>query len=598
MFITYFLKFLQLFSKNYRYKLVVLTILSVICGFLEFLGVAVVFPLIIIMLAPDKVHNFAFLNRYEIFQNDSIMLYLGGIIVFAFLVKNIMMIYKSYYQFDFLKDWQTALNLSVFKKYLYSSYETVLHMPEKYSIFQVWNLSAIVFNQFITMVLNLLSNLIILSIVSIFLLYKFGFWGIVTGAFFLLSGLMQNKFFKNKGRSLTQQKVKIMEYTNNSFFSAIKSFKDIKIFAKENYFYNLYKKHMKKVGKVETLINFFNSIPQNIVEISVIFSIVIMCYGIVLTSGDSSETMVASFSLLAAAMFRMAPIINKLQSNLNMINMSKPAIVAFFDAYSFYNDIACDEKNENLFEFNENIVLKDLVYRYSDSKVLDNLNLEIKKGEFIGIIGKSGVGKTTFLDVLMGVLNSYQGELFVDNKNLKEGFVKNWMELIGYVPQEITVLPVSIAENIAFGVDENNIDYERLSKSVADAQLEDFIFGLQNGIKEKMNNISGLSVGQKQRLGLARALYKNPQILFLDEITASLDLETENKIVQCLNSLKGEKTIIAIAHRLSTLKNCDRILFFKSSSEVLSGSFSELMTEDEEFRTLVNFASVDNIINS
>jgi len=597
MFINYFSKFLQLFSQNYKSKLIILIILSVFCGLFEFLGVAMVFPLIIFILNPTQSTDIIFLPN-KLPDNSNLLLILGALIVLAFLFKNLLMIYKTYYQFGFLKNWQNELNLSVFKKYLYSSFETNLKASQENSVFQIWNLSNIIFNNFITMVLNLFSNLIIIAIIFVFLLWKFNIWAIITCAFFLVCGLLQSKFFKSIGRKLTKEKVKILAATNNSFLSAIKSFKDIKIFAKENHFYNVYKKQIQNVGKIDSLINFYNTIPQNIVEISIIFSIIIMCYGIVKTSLGNSQEIIASFSLLAAAMFRMAPIINKLQSNLNIINMSKPAVVEFFNAYEFYDNLKQNHSTQEKLTLKEKITIKNLSYSYDDKKILNNLNLEIQKGEFIGIIGKSGVGKSTFLDVLMGILISYDGELYTDNEQLNELSSQKWINSIGYVPQEITILPASIAANIAFCLDEEEINHERISKIIELVQLTDYIKTLPNGTKEILNNLSGLSVGQKQRIGLARALYKQPQILFLDEVTSALDLETENKIIQCLNALKGEKTIIAIAHRLSTLKNCDRIFYFKNANTVLCGSFETLIDEDEEFKNLINLASVDNIINT
>ncbi len=594
MFITYFSKFLRMFSQNYKAKFIVLVVLSVFCGLFEFLGVAMIFPLITFILNPLQVSNIKFLP-VNLAENTNLLLILGLLIVFAFVIKNLLMIYKTYYQFDFLKIWQNELNLAVFRKYIYSSFETNLKVSQENSVFQVWNLSNIVFSNFVTMVLNLFSNLIIITIVFAFLLWKFNIWAIVTCSFFLICGLLQNKFFKSIGRTLTHEKIKLLATTNNSFLSAIKSFKDIKIYAKEDHFYDVYKKQVHDVGRVDSLINFFNAIPQNIVEISIIFSIIIMCYGIVKTSLGNSQEIIASFSLLAAAMFRMAPIINKLQANLNIINMSKPAVDSFFKAYAFYDEIKLNEAIKNSLHLDKKIIVRNLSYSYGYKKILDNLNLEINKGEFIGIIGESGVGKSTFLNVLMGILTSYEGTICVDNERLSENSIHKWMSLIGYVPQEITILPASIASNIAFCLNESEIDYEKISQIIKLVQLTDYVQALPNGENEILTDLSGLSVGQKQRIGLARALYKQPQILFLDEVTAALDLETENKIVQCLNELKGDKTIIAIAHRLSTLKNCDKIFYFKSADTVMCGTFEELFNNDDEFKSLINLATLGNI---
>lgn len=593
MFITYFLIFLKNFSKNYTKELISLTIISTICGFLEFFGLALVFPLITIILSPTNTNIILIKKLSTITDNNQCMLILCLLIVSSFIFKNLFMIFKTYYQFDFLKKWQNDINAKILQKYLYSSFEKKLNIPPKFSLFQVWQISNLVFNSFISTTLNLLSNAIILSIILIFLICKFKLLALTICIFFLMCGLLQNNFFKTKGRKLQKERLAILSELNNNLLSTIKNFKDIKIFGKENYFYTEYKKQIVKSGKIENTINFYNTIPQHIIEISIIIAIMIICYGIIITNNNSTSIF-ASLSLIGAAMFRCAPIINKLQSALNTINMTKPNIIEFFNAYEFYGKI---NTNANLttdkFELKNDIKIKNLTYAYNNSNVIKNLSLDIKKGEFIGIIGKSGIGKTTFLDILMGLLETYTGEILADNLQLKEKTLQKWINSIGYVPQEITILPTTIAQNIAFGEQEKDINYDRISTIIEQTKLTEYISTLPNGINEHLSGSYNLSIGQKQRIGIARALYKNPEILFLDEITSALDLETENNIVNCLNALKGEKTIIAIAHRLSTLKKCDRIIYFKNNNTIISGTIDELKSTDKDFLELLNFASID-----
>ena len=593
MFTSYFYKFLELFSRGYEIRLLLLLFMSVIAGFMEFIGIALIFPLIVLILQPQNVYSLPVLaDVAKSFGAASTVSLLGVGVVLVFIAKNLFMIANSYTQISVLKNWQADLNLIMFRKYLFSTYESKLTLPAKYSLFQVWQLCSLVFSGFVSRVLSLVSNLVILLVILVFLVWKFRIWAILTGCFFIVFGLLQNNFFKTKGREYTKKRISLMNDGNQSIISAIKNIKDIKIFAKEEFFYSLYQRYSKSFARVDIFTDFFGSIPQNIVEICIILAILIMSIGVVNVSNGNSEVMIASFGMLAAAVFRMAPLVNKIQMHMNFVNANKPVVQEFFAAYETYDKIPITQGETNeKFKLRNNIEIKKLTYSYGDKNVLSDVTLEIKKGEFIGIIGRSGVGKTTFADILMGLLTTYSGEIFADGERLCEKSAQRWLNSIGYVPQEITTLPLSIAQNIAFGVEEDKIDYDKVMLVVQEAQLGDYVSGLENGVRTKLNDIQGLSQGQKQRIGIARALYIEPEILVLDEVTSALDLETENKITQCLDKLKGEKTIIAIAHRLSTLKNCDRIFYFKSEKEVLCGTFEQLM-QDLSFEKLVKLASI------
>lgn len=594
MFTDYFYKFLKFFAKGYEYKLILLLCLSIIAGFMEFIGIALIFPLIILILQPEQSYNIPYISSFITIENSRLAIFLLSVgVVGIFIVKNVFMIINTYYQTYILKNWQCSLDLLFFKKYLFSSYESKLTLPSKYSVFQVWQLCGITFCNFVSRVLNLMSNLIILSLILLFLVWKFKIWAIITCLFFLVTGLLQNKFFKTKVREYVRKQIRLMDEINKSILGAISNIKDIKIFAKEQYFYDEYSKCKSKMVKVEVLNDFYGAIPQNIVEITIILAIVIMSCGVVDFANSDSNKIVASFGMLAAAVFRMAPLVNKIQMHLNFIHSNKPIVQELFDAYMYYDKLEVNELNcKDRFNFKNIIEVKDIAYSYKDKQVFSNISMNIRKGEFIGIIGPSGVGKTTLVNVLMGLFVLNSGDVCVDGVKLKEKTAKEWLNTVGYVPQDITILPLSIAQNIAFGIDIEKINYDRVKEVVKLASLDDYVLQLENGVDTILNGQDSLSQGQKQRIGLARALYKNPSILFLDEVTSALDLETENKIMGCLNKLKGEITIVAIAHRLSTLKTCDRLYYLKSPTEFVTGTFMELFEKDASFNKLVELAAL------
>lgn len=238
--------------------------------------------------------------------------------------------------------------------------------------------------------------------------------------------------------------------------------------------------------------------------------------------------------------------------------------------------------NNNLskdFTFTDRIVLDSLSYRYPNAlqNSLQEISIVINKGESISFIGKSGAGKTTLVDVILGLLQPQQGDIQVDDRSIYNN-LRNWQNLVGYIPQSIFLIDDTIEKNIAFGVPENLIDRQKLYRSIEAAQLEEVVENLPNGL----NTVVGergllLSGGQRQRVGIARALYHEREILVLDEATAALDNETESLITEAITSLSGKKTLIIIAHRLTTVKHCDRIYLMEKGHIIQSGSYEEVI---------------------
>jgi len=222
-----------------------------------------------------------------------------------------------------------------------------------------------------------------------------------------------------------------------------------------------------------------------------------------------------------------------------------------------------------------------VTYRYPEASELslDQISFKIKKGESIALIGKSGAGKTTLVDVILGLLDLESGDIKVDGVSIYEN-LRSWQNLVGYIPQSIFLTDDTIERNIAFGVPDDQIDQGRLYKAIAAAQLEELVEQLPDGIKTGVGERGlRLSGGQRQRIGIARALYHEREILVLDEATAALDNETESRVTAAINSLAGTKTLIVIAHRLSTVENCDRIYMLEKGQVVKSGSYQEVVLE-------------------
>jgi len=266
--------------------------------------------------------------------------------------------------------------------------------------------------------------------------------------------------------------------------------------------------------------------------------------------------------LFAAAAFRIMPSLARIMNSIQTIIFYRPTVDSIykeFDQESSQNDI--NEISPKKFFFTRDIDLKNINFKYSESGpfILRNINLNIKSGTTIGLIGESGIGKTTLINIILGLIQPTDGSIHADGINIFEN-IKNWQSQIGYVPQDIYLSDDTIRKNIAFGLPEEKIDDIAINKAVTNAKLDSLVNNLSNGLDTKIGEFGDrISGGQRQRIAIARALYTNPKVFILDECTNSLDSKTEKQIIDEVNSLKGKKTIIMIAHRLSTLENCDRI---------------------------------------
>jgi ABC-type bacteriocin/lantibiotic exporter with double-glycine peptidase domain len=297
-----------------------------------------------------------------------------------------------------------------------------------------------------------------------------------------------------------------------------------------------------------------------------------------------TEDLIPILSMFLAASFRLIPSINKIMASIQSIKFTKPVVDGIIEEFKIIDSKKSIVKNETLkistLNFENNIEIKNLSFQYeSTSKfILKNINLNIKKGSAIGFIGSSGSGKSTLIDIILGILTPSEGNIFIDKIDVNEN-LRLWQNLLGYVPQSIFLSDESIRNNIAFGIEEKLINEEQIQEAIQMADLQDFINSLPKGIETVVGERGvRLSGGQRQRIGIARALYYNPQIIIFDEATSALDASTEDNVMDSINKLKNIKTMIIVAHRLSTLSKCDIIY------ELSDGTVIKSLTSGELFK--------------
>lgn len=342
----------------------------------------------------------------------------------------------------------------------------------------------------------------------------------------------------------------------------------------KKFFVDSYKTVYKKLIKGAKNNEMLAAIPKYILETVCIIGMIIAVIGKLLWGRRDLNAFVVQMSAFAVAAFRLLPSVGKISAYINNIMYSIPSLDLIYkdlkEIENFIpkeNDISVVEK----WNFNNSIELLNVSYAYegTDKKVLNNISLTIRKGETVALIGSSGAGKTTLADVFLGLLIPQQGSIRVDGKNIYEN-MNSWHRMLGYIPQTIYLSDDTIRNNVAFGIKEEDIDEQAVVEALKKAQLYDFIQTLEQGLETFVGDRGvRLSGGQRQRIGIARALYCNPEVLVLDEATSALDTETETAVMEAIDSLKGYKTMVIIAHRLTTIQNADKIYEVTDGNVVL-----------------------------
>ena len=572
-----FKKFFEYFKDN-RSAFFKYSGLSFLVGVVELFGVALTYPFIMKLLSKKTSTNWI----------DSPIL-IGLTIIVLFLLKNTFMIFYSYLQAKFTKNVEAEVKLTFMKYFLSTSYQETSKIPLAKKENILGFLISNVISNYILRLLNLNVNFFIFTLISLFLIIKFPLATVVTLIFAGILLVIQNYIFKPKLVQISKNLSETSTLFNQRSNEAIINLKGVKVSNNEKFFFDNYKSAICNFFRIGQETLFLSTIPPYITEPFIIILLFILLTVISIENFSQPEKLVASFAVIVSAIFRLSPTISRIQVNINGINSVLHLVDEFLDLCDkFKISEVKDLIDKDFYHLKNQIELKNINFEYEKEKlVLKDINLTIKKGEFIGIAGLSGAGKTTLVDIISGLLTPTYGEILVDGKKINEPLK------IGYIPQEFSVINSSIKENVTFGAKEK--DDTAVIDALKKAQLYDFI---KNNFKNGINanpfvDSSGLSQGQKQRLVLARALYNDPDILILDEATSSLDLKTEDEICNVLNDLKGSKTIIAIAHRLSTIKFADRIVFMQNATISDIAAFEELCMKNKDFQELVNLASIE-----
>ncbi len=593
MFIENYKRFISYYGKGRYSRLLCFGALSLVAGLMELAGVALIYPVIILIMTPNVIIKHA--PQLEFLNPVLLGLSIGLLVLLLFVFKNLFMIFIQYIQAKFITNWKKDIAARFMEYYMYAPYKKIMQTSQSDKIYTLETLSSVAIDGFVVRGLNLMTNVIIVSMIIGLLFIKFPIPAIGAIVFVVITLYLQNKFFKNRTNALAATMEKISKKHSDTILESISNIKELKILSAENMFFDEYTNTEKKYRETQKLQNFYNSAPPYIVEILVVIALLILACIISLQTSNDNTRLMASFAIVVAALFRIAPALNRIQSSIININASRNFVKKINEKYE-----ACDLGNfqkeklqaDGKLDFNDKIELKNINFSYKGNKqVLKNISFTIKKGDFVGIIGLSGAGKSTLADIITGLLPADSGEIIVDDTRLTQQNFQKFRRMLGYVPQQINILDKSIKENVAWGC--KKIDDNGIIQALKAAQIYDTIKEYPQGIDSNIIiGSNGLSQGQKQRLAIARALYRDPEIIILDEATSALDVQVEHEITEMLKEISSSKTIIAIAHRLSTLKVCNKLIYMKDGVIVDIGTFEELSKQYKEFEQLVKLSSI------
>ena len=556
-------------EKSQFLKLVILMFLASI---LETLGIASILPLINFLTDQEKSINFLenFFINFTFFGNNY-MIFLICIIFSVYLIKNIFL--SFYYWFENRFSYNTRFNLGVrlYKGYLESPYKFHLKNNSSILVTKIIQETAI-FGSAIMSLSTLITEILVVIGITLLLLiikpYETFYVIIIILSVSLIFYFLTKKITFNLGKQLVASQKSKMKILNES----LRSLQEIIIFRVSKYFYKLFKSKSMEVSELGYKMSFINRMPKIWFEmVAVIIISFIIIYSTL--QNETTISILVTLGIFFLSALKIIPSVNKILIALQSIRYSETAVISLSDDIKVFQVQKIPSKENIKFKklnFENNIIFKNIGFKFTpdSEEILKNINFKIKKNEFIAIVGKTGSGKTTFLNLLMGLLEPTSGQITVDDRDIYN-YVEKWRSNLGFVPQNINLLDDTLKKNIAYGLADNLISEVKIKKSIELSQLSTFLENnneqLDRSIGESGIKISG---GQKQRIAIARALYNSPEILIFDEPTSSLDPVTTSKLFDTLKKLNNEKTIILVSHDIRDFSIFDKVYEIKNQSIV------------------------------
>ena len=561
----------------------------------ELMGVAMILPFIQVILTPEKVMSNPIVARIMdvlgITSSTTLLMLMGLGLIALYLIKDSYIIWSYYIQYNYATLVQKQLSIKMLRSYMRRPYEFFLDTNSSVVLRGCENDTTgvyVILSGLFTILVESLSMLMIgaylictdaIIAIGILLIMALVLWGVLT-------------LFKPKVKRMGVKSREISALKNKSIYQAVNGIKEIFVMQRMSYFTEEYEDASDQYRKIKRTYDTLNASPDRIIEGICVSGIIgIVCVRLVMSDADMAA-FVPKLGAFAMAAFKIFPSVGKIAGRMTNIIYQRPALTGVYNNIKEANAYAekqqiyiaqsdTRDKITDSLKFHDRLTISHVAWKYKNQKndVLSDVCIEIEKGQSIGLVGPSGSGKTTLSDIVLGLMHPRQGMITMDGIDIYS-MPEQWARIVGYVPQAVFLIDDSVRNNIAFGLPKDQVQDEMIWQALAQAQLKDFVLSLPSGLDtivgERGVKFSG---GQKQRIAIARALYHRPEILVLDEATAALDNETETAVMESIDALQGQITMIIVAHRLTTIRNCDKIYRIdggiaveKSKQEVLGGN--------------------------
>lgn len=550
-------KFNEILNKRQIKNLIFLGFLLFFGMIIEIFSIGVILPIFSFIGGDENVVILKSVNNLDVIKNlekKQLLIFSAVLILSVYLFKAFYMIYLAYRQNQFLTNLSSKISSRLFTKYILMPFKNHVEGNTSNLIKNVL-VEVDTFNSFCQSLLTLTTEcfLSLTIIITLFIIEPVG--ALIIAFFFSFSGLIFYFFTKKQIKFWGQQRQFIDSKLSKIVLETFGSIKELKLHKSETFFMSKYYSLINQKAQINIKNDTIGIIPKFFLElIAVIGMIGFILYGIL--NDNQINQLISTLGVFAVGSFKVIPSINKIIFCLQKMKFSSSSIDLVNEELKKHS---VSLKSEEKLLFSKEIIIDNLYFSYGNNTIISGSSMLIKKGQTIGIIGESGSGKSTLINLLSGLLDNYKGNILIDGKNLKK-VTDSWQRAIGFVPQDVYLLDNTILNNIAFGIDEENINIEKVNKILKTTQLFDFINTLESGLMTRTGEKGiQLSGGQKQRIGIARALYNEPEIIFLDEPTSALDNKTEKAMISSLSNLKKDITFIIISHNLDSLKGCDSI---------------------------------------
>ncbi len=559
----------MLSPRQKRYAVIVM-VMSMMAALMETLGVAVVMPVLDMMLDIQGVKTRWYMEPFvEIFHldtNGKVIWFVCMGVVGIYIVKTLYFVFYTWVSTKYSYMVQRELSVRMLEAYMKQGYQFFLDHNTTRLLNGISSDTASIYNVLKTIFTCIMKLLTIVCIGGYIMMQSVQ----MATVLMLLAGMclmgIQVMYRKSMSRNGVRRRELLCEM-NQYAMEAIQGHKEVLVMNKQKFFAKAYEDARARYSRAAATVDMGTSIPVYLIEVVCVAG-VMLAVAIQMMSTANPGELITQLSSIAVGAFRILPALGAITSGINMIMVCMPQLNACHETIKLVTELEKRESEQaerksqyREAQFQKELSLRSVTFRYpaGEDNILENVDLKVKKGEAIALIGPSGAGKTTASDIILSLLKPTQGQVLMDGIDV-EDLGEQWNRIIGYVPQFTYIIDASIRHNIAFGEKEKSIDDARIWSCLKIAQLDEFVRKLPQGL-DTMVGERGVrfSGGQRQRLAIARTLYRNPDILVLDEATAALDNETEAEFMQAIEALQGTKTLIIVAHRLTTVRNCDVI---------------------------------------